>query len=733
MRPRRLLVGLLALAAFAGAIVTAHVRLIHPGNGKSLRWGRPQDVSIVLSSMGSDDVHDGSHLSALRNAIDAWNDVPGAAIHLHENTSPAQMQRTDWASDSIHLVTFDEDDSSGYFPGGSGTVALTPVWFSNNGIVTDADILFNGADFTFTTSGEPGAFDVQDVAAHELGHFVGLDHSGWAGATMFPYVDPTVVLHRSLSADEEHGLRDAYPSDVRAVLTGIVRRASNDLVVAGAHVVARDAEGRTRASALTNTLGAFTLRGLDAGDYELYAVPLDQPVSESNLTNGHTVSIDFASTILGTYHVDAGEELSIGTQHVDPDVTLSLGRNYDVYPLRAIAGQTRSYQVRGSGLVAGCTLTASDPDFVVNATSWMSSQVNFQVTVPAGEAPGHVDLVVENVAGERSILPAALEVTPRDPVVDSIAPALATSSGGTVLVLSGSRFQPGSRVVLGSEVYVDGEADGCVVVDASTITLATRATPGGTYDVVVIDPTGVEGRLDDAFQFALVPAIESVFPPSGSAAGGTLITVTGSDFEDGVTVAIDGVVQTIVTRESSTTLRILTNAYPAGGPYVLDVQNPSGPSASAAFAYSAAPDPAITALDPAEGSASGGEEIVVHGANFEPSTVVEFGADPDTGSGGTPAPSVTYVDANTLVVVTPAHSGGAQSVLVRDGASGQAAVLPSAYMFRSSGGGGGCSIAPVGRPSGGDPLREAALGLAWIALAFSVAWARTRRLERARR
>ena len=146
-----------------------------------------------------------------------------------------------------------------------------------------------GAEFAFTTSGDPGAFDVGDVGAHEIGHLLGLDHSGWAGATMYPYVDPTTILHRSMSLDEIAGAREIAPVAALGRITGTIERLSDGSPVSGAHVVALDAGGRNAASALTNAAGAFTIFGLDAGTYTVYADPLDSPVSSGNLSPGHVI------------------------------------------------------------------------------------------------------------------------------------------------------------------------------------------------------------------------------------------------------------------------------------------------------------------------------------------------------------------------------------------------------------------------------------------------------------
>ncbi len=700
----------------AGSAVWAHVRLINPSNHYELRWGSPNNISIVINSSGSSDVHDGSHVTALQNAIREWNQADGSVARLVENTNPAQRARTDWQSDDIHMMLFDETGSSGYFPYGSGIVAITPVWFTNSGVISDADVLFNGRDFQFTTSGAYGAFDIQDVATHELGHLLGLDHSGWAGATMYPYVDPSVVLHRSLSQDDVCGMRDAYPSTAFGSISGVIRRA-NDSYVAGAQVVARGEDGRTYGADLTTTLGAFRVQGLPPDKYELYATPLDAPVSASNLSPGHTVHTDFQSTALGMFVVPGTDEVSIGNRTVAADTTLSLGRNSDAFPLRCIAGITRTVGVRGTGLTSGCTLAASDPAIVLGAPTWSSNSVTFTVTAPAEAEPGHCDLTVTNSAGDHSTLVAGIEITPPNPVITLVSPPHGSIHGGTAVTITGTNFRAGACVVIGPHVYVDGTAGGCTVAGSTSIQLTTVAGEVDDYNVVVIDSTGVEGRATDAFTFSTQPAIDSVFPLAGSADGGTSLVLRGIDFDEGCTVTINGVVQASIESVTSTRIALTTGPGIAGGPYTIEVQNPDSQSATALFSYSPNPDPIVSQLEPSSGSAHGGDVVMLHGANFTRTTVVRFGSDADTGAGGVVAQEVDFVDSSVLRVVTPSFSKGAHNVMVLDTASDQGVVVASAFTFESSGGGGGCSMLPI------VPSEPPSAGISgWLALACAFAW-----------
>jgi hypothetical protein len=712
--------------ALAGALtlgVTAHVRLIYSGNGQELAWSNPGSVSIVIQSVGSADVTDSSDEVALRNAIDAWNDAGQSTARLVENASPAEQSRTDWATDSIHLMTFDENNSSGYFPSGSGIVALTPLEFFTSGSITDADVLFNGKDFRFTTNGTAGRFDIQDVATHELGHLLGLDHSGVAGATMYPYVDPTIILHRSLGMDDIHGLRHMYPSVNFASITGNLKRNADQTAVAGGYIVVRDSAGRTVGSALADDAGVFRVEALDAGTYTVWAAPLDSPVSIANLTAGRTIDTDFEAAALGQITVAAGQSSSMGNTFVDADVSLSLGRVSDDYPLRVVENSTVARLVRGTGLNAGSTLTSPGTGITVTPTSWMGNAVQFNVTVPSGAPLGHLDLLVTDVFGDQDLLVGALEITPADPTVTHVVPASGLGSGGYTVDLTGTGFRAGCRVVIGNQVYVEGASAGCTLVNSTQIQLTLATTVAGPHDVVVIDATGVEGRASAAFSSQANPQISTIFPEVGAASGGTIVTLTGENFVPGATLTINGVPQSSVIATNPTTLTFETQAALPGGPHVVTLTNPGGDQASTAFLFSPDNDPVLSMVTPSSGPAVGGTTTRIIGTGFSGTTSVVFGANPLTGVGGETATHITLVSSNELLVVTPAKATTFNSVMVQDLLSDQATVEPAAFTYDSPASFsedfsfGGCHAAPRATTATWRQMFE---GSGWMVLLYGI-------------
>lgn len=105
------------------------------------------------------------------------------------------------------------------------------------GQIVDADIYFrNDGQATFATPGAlastPGAYDLESLLEHELGHVFGLDHSGVWRAIMFPYAPPpgTFTGQRPsvsspdapLADDDRAGLRSLYPDPADAVDIGSI-------------------------------------------------------------------------------------------------------------------------------------------------------------------------------------------------------------------------------------------------------------------------------------------------------------------------------------------------------------------------------------------------------------------------------------------------------------------------------------------------------------------------------
>jgi len=722
-----------ALVGVAG-LVLSHVRLTYTGNGNPLYWPNPNNVSIVINSTGSDDITNGSHETALRSAIQTWNDDSLTSAQLVENGDPGQQARTDWGSSGIHLMLFDETNTSGFFPGYSGTVAITPVSFYTTGPIIDADVIFNGKNFDFTTEGQAGDFDVQNVATHELGHLLGLDHSGWASATMYPYVDQTTRLQRSLSLDDLRGLRHVYPNSSFGRITGTLRRLSNGTIVTGGHVVARDSNGRTAGARLSDGSGVFRIEALDPGDYTVYATPLDQPVSAGNMGLPFAVAVDFESTVLGTVTVTSGATTGMGDVTVGGAISLSLGRASNDFPMRVIQGQTvGSLVLYGTDLTVGSTLLSSDLDaapVVVSPTNWTGSAVQFSVMVPANAPIGHLDLLVTNGLGTR-ILPAALEITPPDPAVGTVSPSTGDVGGGVSLLVQGVNFNSGSRVVIADQIYRDGEVGGCVVVDPNTITLTTAPSTvpfSGLHDVVVLDPSGAEGRNPDAFQITVTPTIATLFPSAGATTGGTTVVLAGQDFALDATVTINGIPQTVVS-QSLTQLSFSTIG-DVPGAHTLTLDN-NGGIASVMFTYSSSADPQITAVIPPVGIETGGQTIQILGSDFTAASEVFFGANASSGLGGIPAVSVTLVDPNTLNVVTPAHSPGAKNILVRQSDTQQSVLGPAAFSYQEviEPSSGGCGSIAVGTP---PTPGEVLFGGGWFLAALGLLALRSHQRRRLR-
>ncbi len=250
----------------------------------------------------------------LRTSFQKWQQISTASIAFSEGSATDANVRP--GLDGINLitsnVTANEYASSAlgltityaYDTGGPDVVNELgqPIEFA--GQIVEADVMFNpGSAFTTNTTVVSDRYDFESVAVHEIGHFLGLDHTGILGSTMYPRVGTGLNFAKTLSVDDTAGVSTIYPSSAagsKGSISGAIRTTGNAPVY-GAIVVAVNSNGVAVSSAVTNPSGQYTITGLDAGNYTVYAEPLDSPIAVGDIPTltliypGQQVNVNFTT------------------------------------------------------------------------------------------------------------------------------------------------------------------------------------------------------------------------------------------------------------------------------------------------------------------------------------------------------------------------------------------------------------------------------------------------------
>lgn len=671
-----LLTGALALGPGAASPARAlHVPL-RTQAGIPIVW-KKFPVVYSINEKGSDNVQDGGDETAIRLAMAQWNELPGTSVKLVENTKAAARKISDWKPLGSHIVVFAEEGDPAILPPGSGIIAVTPIAYSvSTGGILDADIVFNGAEFVFTTSPMPGAMDIWSVTSHEAGHFLGLDHSGIVGSTMWPFEAVNAFASRSLSDDDRAGLRALYPKGaVKGSIEGVVRRSGNGAAVSGANVWARRvADGRVATGALTDALGRYAIRDLDPGTYRVVAAPLDGGMTANNLStfNKSLVQSDFSPGQTGPLTVTGSSVLTAPDLLVGPNVSINITQPSTGLTLQP--GQRRGLNLGGVGL-AGAVASVPDSSgaFVITG-----SVPTITITASLTTPPGLYDLVVTNGQGEVADWNGGIEVLPPTPEVWTVNPSVAGTAGGSTVILTGFGFYGSPQVLFGG-----APAASVSVIAPDRIAAVVPKHASGGVTVTLVSESGEPAVYGGAFYFVdgVNPGVTSVFPSTASAAGGAEVTVLGSGFVPGATVHFGNTPATSTVVVSGTEVRAQAPAL-AVGLYDVFVVNPGAfglvGTAVNAFAAVAESDPAISSADPAEVPSSGGAMVTLSGNDFAPGMQLRLFATPKTSTGGLVA-AATFVNQQSLTFVAPPNVKGNKSfvgdaAMILSKANGQAAL-----------------------------------------------------------
>lgn len=260
----------------------------------------------------------GSNVSGAREQADVfrasfqtWQSLTTATISFKEGQATAASVKPGF--DQINLITTNvtaadfQTDALGLtlgFSFDSTGVDQFGRTIEFPGQIIEGDILFNpGVLFGTDIATPSNRIDLQSVATHEIGHLLGLDHASFVSATMFPTLVEGANFARVLSSDDTIGVSTLYPAAsfaTRGSISGTVRTTANAPVF-GAIVVAVNANGQPVASFITDPQGKYTIAGLDAGSYTVFAEPLDRPVTVDDFFTlarvfpGATVNTNFTT------------------------------------------------------------------------------------------------------------------------------------------------------------------------------------------------------------------------------------------------------------------------------------------------------------------------------------------------------------------------------------------------------------------------------------------------------
>jgi hypothetical protein len=320
---------------------------------------------------------------------------------------------------------------------------------------------------------------------------------------------------------------------------------------------------------------------------------------------------------------------------------------------RGPASGGTSITITGTGFTG---VTAVGFGATAATTFTVSSGNSITVVSPAAPA-GTADVTVTNAGGTSGTSTADQFTFIAPPMITGVSPNSGPLAGGNWITVTGTNLSTASKVSLG-----DTTTGFQVLGDTSLSVYIPAGEDAESVDIVVTTIGGITARTSaDRYTYIAPPpppAVTGVSPSSGTALGGTVVTIAGTGFTNVVYVPFGGYAAQSFTISSDTSITAITPALYYDGAVDVAVQTlASGWSATTPadqFTY-ADPAPTVTGVSPSSGSAAGGDTVTITGTGFTYAYGVSFG--------GVSA-SFTVNDDGSITAVTPAATAGTVDVTV---------------------------------------------------------------------
>ncbi len=142
----------------------------------------------------------GAAAAAVRDAFAEWDAEDHPSGNLFTEVASGADIKVFWAS----------------IDGPGNVLAQTTFWYNPfTKEISRSEIKFDSGDSWFVASSESctqtgNAFDIMNVAVHEIGHSIGLGHVSDRLLTMYGYASPGETQKRSLGFGDQRGLDKLY-------------------------------------------------------------------------------------------------------------------------------------------------------------------------------------------------------------------------------------------------------------------------------------------------------------------------------------------------------------------------------------------------------------------------------------------------------------------------------------------------------------------------------------------
>jgi hypothetical protein len=143
--------------------------------------------------------------------IQKWEDAAGTDILGSGSPTALPLEADTVTPDGVNEVYFGEIDDP-------GTIGVTIIWGVFRGPpksreLVEWDQVYEQVDFDWSSTGEAGKMDFENIATHELGHSVGLDdlyETACSDQTMYGYATEGETKKRTLEAGDTTGVQELY-------------------------------------------------------------------------------------------------------------------------------------------------------------------------------------------------------------------------------------------------------------------------------------------------------------------------------------------------------------------------------------------------------------------------------------------------------------------------------------------------------------------------------------------